>query len=259
MTVLLVADVGNTETTLGLWDGARLAQRWRILTDAARPVDAWAAELTARFDAATLAPAVVQGSAIGSVVPRVTPVLAQAVQATCGVAPLVVDARSGLPIRVAVDEPFAVGVDRLLNTFAVHRLHACDAIVIDLGTATTYDCITADGVFLGGVIAPGVRTAAASLVARTAQLAATALEPPPTVIGTNTAACIRAGVVYGAVESLEGLVRRIRAEWPTGRVPRVVATGGLATTLAPLCPSVEVVDPDLTLTALRLAYEVLAG
>lgn len=119
-----------------------------------------------------------------------------------------------------------VGADRIINTLAASRLHGVDCIVVDLGTATTYDCITADGVFLGGVIQPGVRTSAETLFRRTAKLAATELSAPAKVIGTRTDECIRSGVVLGAAASVDGLVRRIKAEWPRATVPRVIATGG---------------------------------
>jgi type III pantothenate kinase len=257
MTVLLVADVGNTETTLALFDGERLAHRWRTTTSPVRTADECAATLVSLLASRGLARGVVSAGAIGSVVPAATPVLAAAMTTAFGIAPIVVDARSALGLRVQVDEPHAVGVDRLLNTFATHVLHRRDAIVADLGTATTFDCVTADGVFLGGIIAPGVRTSLEALVGRTSQLAATPLEAPAHAIGTNTAAAIRAGVLFGAADAIEGAIRRLRAEWPTSAVPMVLATGGLATTLAPLCPSVDMVAPDLTLHALRLAHGVL--
>src|ERR687884_551766 len=126
-----------------------------------------------------------------------------------------------------------VGADRLINTLAASRIHRRDTIVVDLGTATTFDCITAGGVFLGGVIAPGVRTSADTLIRRTSKLPATELVAPIRVIGKRTEDCIRAGVMFGAADSIDGIVRRIKGEWPGGAVPLVVATGGLAETLRP--------------------------
>lgn len=257
--MLLVADVGNTETTLALFDGARLAHRWRTTTTPVRTADECAATLLSLVALHGVARAQVSAAAIGSVVPAATPVLAHAIATAFGITPVVVDARSALGLRVAVDEPHAVGVDRLLNAFAAHALHGRDAIVADLGTATTFDCVTADGTFLGGIIAPGVRTSLEALVGRTSQLAATPLDPPARAMGTNTASAIRAGVLFGAADAFEGAVRRLRAEWPTSAAPLVLATGGLAATLAPLCPSVDGVEPDLTLHALRLAHARLAG
>jgi type III pantothenate kinase len=145
-----------------------------------------------------------------------------------------------------------------VNTLAAARLFARDTIVVDFGTATTFDCITADGRFIGGVIMPGIRTAADELVRRTAKLPATELTAPDHVIGRRTEDCIRAGIVWGTVDAVDGLIRRIRDEWPTrADRPLVVATGGLATLVAPLTREIESVQPDLTLLGLRLAAEAL--
>lgn len=257
--MILVFDVGNTETTIGLMAGDAVREHWRIMTGGERTPDEWALLLRALLAAAGLAPSAVQGTAIGSVVPPVTQPLADACERCFGAPPVVIDASSPLPIRLEVDEPLTVGADRLINTLAAARLFGRDTIVVDLGTATTYDCITADGVFLGGVIQPGVRTSAETLIRRTSKLPATELRPPARVIGKRTEECIRAGVLYGASEAIDGIVRRIKREWPTGRAPYVVATGGLAETLAPFCAELERVEPHLTLIGLRLAWELLDG
>jgi type III pantothenate kinase len=164
-----------------------------------------------------------------------------------------------LPITLDVDEPLTVGADRIVNTLAAAQLFERDTIVVDFGTATTFDCVTADGRFIGGVIMPGIRTAADELVRRTAKLPATELTPPPHVIGRRTEDCIRSGVVWGTVEAVDGLIRRIRDEWPTQSQdrPLVVATGGLAPLVAPLTREIESVQPDLTLLGLRLAAQAL--
>lgn len=256
--MLLVFDVGNTETTLGLFDGEALRAHWRITTDASRTPDEIGLVLRGLLATAGLAPKDVHGVAIGSVVPGMNDPLGEACHALCGRPPLMVDAKSGLPITLDVMEPLTVGADRIINTLAASRLFASDTIVVDLGTATTYDCITADGVFLGGVIAPGIRTSAETLFRRTSKLPATELVPPARTIGRRTEDCIRSGVVYGAAEALDGIVGRIKAEWPTGRVPLVVATGGLAAMIAPICRTVDRVEPHLTLVGLRMAWELLA-
>jgi type III pantothenate kinase len=158
-----------------------------------------------------------------------------------------------LPVTLDVDEPLSVGADRIVNVLAaVERYHA-DVIVVDFGTATTFDCITADARFLGGVIMPGLRTAADQLTRRAAKLPATELKAPARVIGRRTEECIQAGVLYGTADAVDGIVRRIRAEWPAGGSPRVVATGGLAPVVAPLTTSIEETIPDLTLQGLRIA------
>jgi type III pantothenate kinase len=201
----------------------------------------------------------VHGAAIGSVVPSVTAPLADGIRIAFGRTALIVDASSALPITLDVDEPQTVGADRIINTLAASRIYERDCIVVDLGTATTYDCITRDAVFIGGVIAPGVLTSLDTLTRRTAKLPATELRAPLHVIGRRTEECIRSGVVYGAVDAITGIVGRIRSEWPTGRSPLVIGTGGLAAMLAPFCPTLEVVDADLTLRGLQMAYDLLSG
>ena len=256
--MILVFDVGNTETTVGLFDGAELHTHWRLGTDPERTADELGLLLRGLLDAADVAREVVSGAAIGSVVPAVTPVLAAACERYFRAPALRVDASAGLPIRLDVEEPLTVGADRIINTLVASRRYGRDVIVVDLGTATTFDCITADGVFLGGVIAPGVRTSAETLFRRTSKLPATELTPPPRTIGRRTEACIRAGVMFGAAESIDGIVRRIKREWPREPAPLVVATGGLAETLAPLCAEFDLVEPFLTLEGLRLAYDLLS-
>jgi type III pantothenate kinase len=157
-----------------------------------------------------------------------------------------------------VDEPFTVGADRIANTLAASRLFKRDAIVVDLGTATTYDCITADGAFIGGIIQPGVLSSAETLFRRTSQLSATEIIPPKRVIGTRTDECIRSGVLYGAADAIEGLVARIKHEWRISS-PLVIATGGLAETFRPWCPSFDKVDPFLTLKGVLIGYRLLEG
>lgn len=257
--MILVFDVGNTETTVGLFDGAALHSQWRLTTHDARTDDEVGLLLRALFESAGVPRGAVDGVAIGSVVPSVTPTLVAACTRCFSVTPLVVDARAALPIRLDVEEPLTVGADRLINTLAASRLFGRDTIVVDLGTATTYDCITADGVFLGGIIAPGVRTSAETLFRRTSKLPATELRAPERLIGRRTEECIRSGVIYGAAETIDGLVRRLKAEWPGNEVPLVVATGGLAEVLRPYCSSFDRVEPELTLRGLMLAHGLLAA
>lgn len=257
--MILVFDIGNTETTVGLFDGEELRAHWRITTSVARTADELGLLLRALIDAASVPADVVDGAAIGSVVPAMTPPLVEACSRYFGVTPVVVDATAPLPIRLDVDEPLTVGADRLINTLAASRLFGCDTIVVDLGTANTFDCITADGVFLGGVIAPGVQTSAETLVRRTSKLPATELAAPERVIGRRTEECIRAGVVFGAADSIDGIVRRIKRVWPGGGTPLVVATGGLAELFMEHCEELDRVEPHLTLRGLRIAHALLTG
>ncbi len=257
--MILVFDVGNSETTIGLFEGETLRAHWRIMTDVARTPDEFGLLLGGLLRAQRADVEHIRGAALGSVVPPVTAPLAEACVTWLGVQPTIIDARARLPITLAVDEPLTVGADRIINTLAASRRYRADTIVVDLGTATTYDCITAEGVFLGGIIAPGLRTSAETLVRRTSKLPATELLPPARAIGKRTEECIRAGVMLGAADSIDGLVRRIKAEWPTARVPRVVATGGLAEVVVPLCQEVDVLEPFLTLYGLQMAHALLGG
>ena len=255
--MILVFDVGNTETTIGLFEGAALRFNWRVVTDVSRTPDEVALVLRGLLGASGTEPAAIHGSAIGSVVPAMTGTLSEACESLFGAPAVIIDAGSRLPITLDVLEPLTVGADRVVNTLAASRIFGRDTIVVDLGTATTYDCITADGVFLGGVIAPGVRTSAETLFQRTSKLPATELVAPPRVIGRRTEDCIRSGVVFGAAEAVDGIVRRIKAEWPTSQVPLVVATGGLAPLVQPYCTTIERLEPDLTLVGLRMAFELV--
>jgi type III pantothenate kinase len=257
--MLLVVDVGNTETTLGIAEGEKITSHWRVTTDAQRTPDEVFLLLRSLLDSAGHVGKKVQGAAIGSVVPSVTGALAEAIDRLSTTRTIIVDAKSALGITLAVDEPLTVGADRIINTLAASRMYKADCIVVDLGTATTYDCITAEGVFLGGVIQPGVRTSAETLFRRTSKLPATELVAPKKVIGTRTEECVRAGVVFGAADSLDGIVRRIKQEWPNKTVPKVIATGGLASVIKPYTTEIELVDPDLTLQGLRMAHAMLAG
>lgn len=257
--MLLVADVGNTETTLGLCDGEVVTDHWRITTDAQRTPDEVLLVLRGLLRANQVPIEQVTAAAIGSVVPGVTGALVEAAAKLTGSTPVVVDARSKLGITLAVDEPMTVGADRIINTLAASRIYRADCIVVDLGTATTYDCITADGVFLGGVIQPGVRTSAETLFRRTSKLPATELVAPAKTIGTRTEECIRAGIVFGTADALDGIVRRIKREWPRPNVPKVIATGGLAAVIQPYSTEIELVEPDLTLHGLRMAHAILTA
>lgn len=255
--MLLALDIGNTETTVGLFRGDKLERLWRFTTTPLRTPDEWAAALSAAIASAGHAPKDVRAGIVASVAPHVTHGVLEAVAVATGARPIVVDGGSRLPITLDVDEPLTVGADRIVNTLAAKRLFGVDTIVVDFGTATTFDCITGDGRFIGGVIMPGIRTAADDLIRKTAKLPATELTPPAQVIGRRTEDCIRSGVLWGATDAVDGIVTRIRGEWPGGGKPKVIATGGLAGLVAPLSRTIESVHPDLTLVGLRFAAQAL--
>ena len=257
--MILVFDVGNTETTMGLFEGDSLRGHWRIISGVGRTADEFGVLLRGLLALDGFGTDGIEGAAIGSVVPRVTDPLVAACKALSAGPVILVDARAPLPIRVDVDEPLTVGADRLINTLAASRLFERDAVVVDMGTATTFDCITSDGVFIGGVIAPGVQTALETLVRRTSKLPATELVVPPSVIGRRTEDCIRAGVMFGQAEAIDGIVRRIKQSWPRKQEPIVVATGGLAETFRTLCKEFDRVEPHLTLMGLQMAFAHLSA
>ena len=254
--MILALDIGNTETVIGLFENGQLLDHWRIATQADRTVDELGLLVRGLLRESGFPLEGIRAASIGSVVPPVTHALVETCERHLGVHVLVIDERSPLPIRLDVDEPLTVGADRIVNTLAASQLYKRDTIAVDLGTATTFDCITADGVFVGGIIAPGVRTAAETLVRRTAKLPRVDLEKPSRVIGRRTESCMRSGIFFGAVDSIDGAVRRIQEEWGKPET-LVVATGGLATLIGPHCRTVDRVEPFLTLYGLELAYRHL--
>jgi type III pantothenate kinase len=258
--VILVFDVGNSDTTIGLFNAEVVRGHWRIITGVARSADEYGVLIRSLLASGDFDVTSVEGVAIGSVVPSVTAPLAEACARYLPVSSsVIVDATVGLPITLAVDEPLTVGADRLINTLAASRLYGRDCIVVDMGTATTFDCITADGVFLGGAIAPGVQTSAETLTRRTSKLPATDLSVPSRAIGTRTEDCIRAGVIFGAADAIDGMVRRIKDEWPRPATPMVIATGGFAEMFGSLCKEFDRVEPFLTLQGLQMAHALLTS
>ena len=253
----LVFDVGNTETVIGWFQDTELRGHWRVSTDGRRTADEYGLMITQLMGSVGIGGAAVRAATIGSVVPALTLTLAEACRRYLGVEARSVSARTPLPIRLDVEEPLTVGADRIVNTLAAMRMFGVDTVVVDLGTATTFDCITRDGVFIGGVISPGVKTAAGNLTERTAKLPRVELVPPQRVIGRRTETCIQSGVFYGAVDAIDGTVARIREEWDAGEL-LVVATGGLAELIGPHCRSVQRVEPFLTLYGLEFAREHMA-
>ena len=190
---------------------------------------------------------------LASVAPGVTQSVKAGIESATACTVVTVDPRSPLPLNLDVDEPLSVGADRIVNALAVLELCRADAVVVDFGTATTFDCVTGDGRFIGGAIMPGLRTSADQLTRLAAKLPATELAAPERVIGRRTEECIRAGVLFGAADAADGMLRRIFDEWPTATKPVVIATGGLAGIIAPYSTLIRRIEPDLTLRGLRIA------
>lgn len=250
----LVADVGNTETVVGLFAEGSLEPEghWRYATPLPRTSDELTLLLRSFLLAGGFEPTKVTAAVVGSVVPAQTELLRAALGVLVPGEVRILSSLDELPIRLDVDSPRTVGADRIANTLAAAHLYGRDTIVVDLGTATTYDCITADGVFLGGVIAPGLQAGQEWLGGRTAMLPRVELVRPERVIGRRTETCLQSGIFYSAVDAVDGIVKRIRDEWERPDV-LVVATGGYAGVLAPHSRTVEKVEPWLTLIGLELA------
>jgi type III pantothenate kinase len=251
--MLLALDIGNTEITVGLFHGSDLEAHWRLTTNPDRTPDEWGSAIGGFLVQGGHSPNEVKAVCLASVAPPVTQSIIQGITLITGCAGVTVDAATPLPITLDVDEPLTVGADRIVNALAAVELFRADAVVVDFGTATTFDCVTGDSRFLGGAIMPGLRTSADQLTRRTAKLPATELRAPSRVIGRRTEECIQAGVLFGAADAVDGMIRRITAEWPGTNKPRVVATGGLAPIVAALTTTIELTDPDLTLRGLRIA------
>ncbi len=249
----LVVDVGNTETVLGLaTSSTELGAHWRVSSLVPRTVDETTVLVRALLAASSFDPDDIVQAVVGSVVPSATHSWVKSLAQIVSVPPVVVGPTSPLPITLDVEEPMTVGADRIVNTLAAMEMYHRDTIAVDLGTATTFDCISADGVFLGGVIAPGLSAGLEWLDRRTAKLPRVELEPPKKVIGRRTETCIQSGVFLSAVEAVDGIVRKIREEWDQPD-PLVVATGGFAKVVGPHLATVEAIEPFLTLYGLAMA------
>lgn len=255
MACQLVADVGNTETVFGLLDldGREVLGHWRVSTRVPRTEAEYGVLLRALLSPGPQQPApAVRRGVIGSVVPSGDRTLRRTMSSLVDGAVFNVSARSDLPIRLDVEEPLTVGADRIVNTLAAKVRFGRDTIAVDLGTATTFDCITADGIFRGGVIAPGLSAGLDWLARSTAKLPTVELVPPHEVVGRRTETCIQSGVFFSVVDAVDGIVRRIKASWGAEDL-LVVATGGFASVVGPHAATVDRIEPFLTLEGLGIA------
>lgn len=253
MGFLLTIDAGNTNTVLGVHDGERLVTHWRLTTRREQTADEYGILVRNLFSGSGLDPASLSGTVLASVVPPLTPVLVALAREYLRHEALVVEPgiRTGMPILY--EPPGDVGADRIVNGVAAYAAFGGPVIVVDFGTATTFDVVTRRGEYAGGVICPGVGVSADALFQRAARLPRVDVRDPGRVVGRSTVGSIQAGLYFGYAAMCEGLIGRIRAE--LGEPVRVVATGGLAPVLASEIPSIEAVDPVLTLTGLRLIWE----
>ena len=252
--MILAVDVGNTQTVLGLVEDGTIVARWRVSTEPSLTADELRLKAVGLLAMGGHVMAGLERVVVASVVPPLTAAWEELAEQTTGRRPMVVGPglKTGLAIRY--DNPAEVGADRIVNAIAAIERLGAPVIVVDFGTATTLDVVAADGAYIGGCIAPGVETSAEALFRRAARLAAVDLEPPLHVIGSNTKAAVQSGLILGEATMVDGLVARIREELGDPDVP-VIATGGLAESMAPLCATIGSVDPDLTLRGLAIVYE----
>jgi type III pantothenate kinase len=251
--MLLAVDVGNTQTVLGLFEGELLVEHWRVATESERTGDELAALLAELLELRGRSFADVSGVCLSSTVP----ILVRAYQELAErhvQAPILVlgpGTRTGIPIRH--DDPHQVGPDRIANSVAALERYGAPCIVVDFGTSTNFDAVSADGAYVGGVLAPGIEISMDALFARAARLTKVDFVEPPTVIGKTTATALQSGLVYGFAGQVDGIVERMRAE--LGDTAPAIATGGLAELIAPHSRTIEKVDPLLTLDGLRLVWD----
>lgn len=252
MVMLLAIDVGNTNITLGLYDGTDWRRQWRLRTVHDQTVDEYGVYLNALLREAGAA-GQVNACVLSSVVPPLTNTFVAVCRDYLGQSPLLVTSKTNTGIEVRTDNPAEVGADRIVNAAAAYALYPGASIVIDMGTATTFDAISPDGELLGVAIAPGLGLAASALSQRAAQLGTVALEAPPHAIGRNTVHAMQSGLIFGYVSLIEGMVRRIKAEMEEDH-PAIIGTGGLISTIVPHTDILDHVEPWLTLTGLRVIH-----
>ena len=257
--LLLAVDISNTGIKFGLYPLAShdLRARWRIATNREKTSDEYAMLLAELCRSAGIELDAIAATIISSVVPPLTPVFQELGARYLGREPIVVTHAMDLGIRLLVDNPRETGTDRIISTLAAHRLYGGPAIVIQFGTATSFDCVSAEGDYLGGAIAPGMSISAEALARIASQLYQVELTPPPAAIGKNTIQNMQSGIVFGHAAMVEGMVARLRRELPGGERAKVIAHGGLSELVAQVTPSIETVDPNLILNGLRLVYDRL--
>ncbi len=251
--MLLVIDVGNTNTSLGVYDGSRLLVSWRLTSRREQTADEYGVFIQTLLDTRGIGQQQISGVAISNVVPPVQQTLEWMAEAYFGVQPLTVEPGVNTVLPLKVDAPHEVGADRVVSCVAAITLYGPPLIVVDFGTATRFDCVNSRGEFIGGAIAPGISTAAEALVTKAARLYRVEMVRPKEAIGRNTVTNIQSGMIYGYAGLVDGIVERMRREME-GDV-KVVATGGLVGQMREVAQSIQHVNPDLKLEGLRIIWE----
>jgi type III pantothenate kinase len=252
--MLLVLDVGNTKTAIGVYAEGKWIADWRVTTHLDYLADEYYVLLKSLLENEGLSLEKLSGAVLASVVPPLTAIFEELSQRILGKPPVVVGPGVETGIQIRIENPSEVGADRVANTAAVHKLYGGPAIVIDLGTATTFDVVSKEGDYLGGAIAPGLGISAEALVRRTARLPKVELTFPARAIGNNTVTAMQSGLVIGYVGLVKELVERLKKELPGG--PKVIATGGMAELVAAWTEVIDIVNPRLTLDGIRIIYEL---
>ena len=255
--MLLAVDIGNTNITFGLYEDDKLGPRWRIRTIHEKTPDEYGILMMQLFEHRDRKPEEISGVVIASVVPPLSQAFQEASRTYVGMEPLMIDTGVRTGVRIRYDDPRQVGADRVVDAAAVKALYGVPACVVDFGTGTTFDAVSAEGDYLGGAIAPGIGIAAQALFERTAKLPRVELSRPPSVIGRNTPHAMQSGLLFGYVGLVEGMVARFKNA--LGPQTQIVATGGLAGVIAQETDVIDVVDPWLTLHGLRIIYELNQG
>lgn len=252
--MLLTIDVGNTNVKIGVFKGEELRATWNLFTDVYKTADEYTALLRNLLQGAGLTMDDINGAIVSCVAPQLLYIFEGLCRRSFGFNPLIVGAGIRTGVNLNYDNPREVGADRVVNAVAAHYLHAGQLIVIDFGTATSLEVVSAGGDFLGGAVAPGIGISAEALFRQTAMLPRVELHSPGQAIGKNTVAAMQSGIIFGYVGLIEGLVERMKRELD-GEV-KVIATGGLATTIARETSVIDEVVPELTLIGLRLIYQL---
>lgn len=252
--MLLTIDIGNTNLTLGLYEGDKLGAHWRLATDHNRMPDEYGLQFLGLLQNAEKSLKDLSGVSLASVVPPLTGRVIQACREYLKQEPLVVDTGIKTGIKVRYEDPKAVGADRICDAVAVMKFYGGPACVIDFGTATTFNALTKDGEYLGGAITAGINLAAEALYTRAAKLPRIDLQTPPSVIGRNTVHAMQSGLLFGYVSMVEGMVTRFRSE--LGSDMKVIATGGLSESVAKETKVIDIIAPWLTLDGLRIIWEL---
>ncbi len=255
--MLLAIDISNTTIKAGIFKGDQLLANWRFATEREKLTDEYAMLLLSLFQASGIPASEIDGVSMSCVVPPLRSVFDDLAKKYLHRTPLIVGPGIKTGVKLAVDNPREVGADRVVNSLATYRLYGGPSIAIAFGTATVFDCISAQGEYLGGAIAPGMVVALESLTRSAAQLFQVELVRPPKAIGKSTVTTMQSGVVLGFAGLVEGLVKRLKAELDPKA--KVIATGGLADVIAAATDVIDVVDHELTLKGLRLIYELNAA